>query len=258
VHLHITNSRNILDKNSSIGDIRDAEVWITNLETDEITVLDYSKELGLFSAETSPEGYASYRIDVTHPDYKSAHAINRVPSAIEIVEIDTSTVIYQGEETLKIDFNIIDNGKEDNFYVWDIIDSDEDITDILPDNQADLVSEDMNLENIADQGGQNQSKLFFQDSEFNGTEYEASFMTFKNRNLTEENSSVDGEGEEIKLQLRILSVSQELFEYLKSVESYYQRNNPNTSSVHPIEIHSNVVDGLGIFGAYNQTLIDLN
>lgn len=254
----VSNSKNILDHESFIGDIEDALVMITDLDTKEEILLEYSEELGEFTTETSPKAFGSYRIDVSHPDYKSAHAINTIPSTIQIVELDTSTVLYQGEETLQIDFNIVDNSEEDNFYVWDIINSNDDNSDILPNEQADLISNDANFESISEQGELNQSKIFFQDSEFNGTEYQASFLTFKNRSQVGENSNVEGETEEIKLQLRILSVSEELFEYLKSVEAYYQRNRPNTSSVHPVEIHSNVVNGLGIFGAYDQTLIDLN
>ena len=255
----ITNSRNILNNESSIDDVKDAHVVITDLNTLEETTLFYSEDRGAYTAEVNPAAYGSYKIEVDHPDFDSASARNDVPSKIEVVELDTSTVMFEGEETLRIDFNILDNKLEDNFYVWDLIQSDSDASDILPSSEADLYSDDSNSEVVNDRDLFGQSKIFIQDNNFNGTQYSTSFLSLGNRYGNAENvDPITGNPKDVKLQLRILTVSKELFEYLKSVETFYQSNNTNTSSVNPVDIKSNVENGLGIFGAYELTLIDIN
>jgi len=257
--VNITNSRNILNNTSSIADVKDAHVVVTDLNSLEETTLFYSEDRGAYTAEVNPGAFGSYKIEVDHPDYDSASARNDVPSKIEVVELDTSTVIFEGIETLRIDFNILDNKLEENFYVWDLIESDCDASDILPSSDADLYSDDSNSEVINDRDLHAQSKIFIQDNNFNGTQYSTSFLSLSKRNANA--GSIDpitGAPKEVKLQLRILTVSKELFEYLKSVETFYQSNNTNTSAVNPVDIKSNVENGLGIFGAYELTLIDIN
>jgi hypothetical protein len=57
--------------------------------------------------------------------------------------------------------------------------------------------------------------------------------------------------------IRIMSVSKELYDYFVSVEKYYQSQNIATSTISPIQIYSNVENGLGVFGAYATILIPL-
>jgi hypothetical protein len=246
-----------LDPETSIADVRDAHVVITDLETEQEVILNYSEELGSYTAEAFPKEDGYYRIDVDHPDYPSVYAYNEVPRKITIGSLDTSTVFFDGEKRLQVNFNIIDDEEADNYYVWDLLISNESNENILPSGDADLVSTDNNTEVISDESFNAQSMLFIQDDSFNGTEYATSFLTEANLNegLEAENSNNE---EELKIQLRIMAVSEDLFEYLKSVESYYQNDKVNSSTINPIEIRSNIHNGLGIFGAFEQSLIEVN
>lgn len=52
-------------------------------------------------------------------------------------------------------------------------------------------------------------------------------------------------------ELKVMAVSSDLFEYLKTYEDYKRSEIKNTSISDPIMIHSNIENGLGIFGGYN-------
>ncbi len=52
-------------------------------------------------------------------------------------------------------------------------------------------------------------------------------------------------------ELNIMAVSSDLYEYLRSYEDYKQREIKNTSFSDPVIIHSNIDNGLGIFGGFN-------
>lgn len=71
------------------------------------------------------------------------------------------------------------------------------------------------------------------------------------------NQSAEGEEENSNpkktplFELKVMAVSSDLYEYLKSYESYRNNEIKNTSISDPVIIHSNIENGLGIFGGYN-------
>ena len=52
-------------------------------------------------------------------------------------------------------------------------------------------------------------------------------------------------------ELKVMAVSSDLYEYLRTYEDYKQNDIKNTSISDPVVIHSNIENGLGIFGGYN-------
>lgn len=52
-------------------------------------------------------------------------------------------------------------------------------------------------------------------------------------------------------ELKVMAVSSDLYEYLKSYELYKNNEIKNTSISDPVIIHSNIENGLGIFGGFN-------
>jgi len=52
-------------------------------------------------------------------------------------------------------------------------------------------------------------------------------------------------------ELKVMAVSSDLYQYLRSYEFYKQNEIKNTSISDPVIIHSNIENGLGIFGGYN-------
>jgi len=250
--IKLTNSRNILDQDSQILPIEDASVIIIESDTRKIFELIHQSD-GIYTSNALPEIGKKYELEVAHPDYGVATAITSVPSSLELEAIDTATVEHEGERSLRINFNILDNEEEENFYVWDLVTSQEDEIDILPTKEAYLSSLDGDVEIINDRSNIQHSKLFISDREFNGGQHNTSFITFEDVKSFQNTDPQNGK----KLKLRVLSVSKDLFEYLKSVEESYRSQNINTSSVYPVDYEFNISNGIGIFGAYKQILVDI-
>lgn len=251
----LSNSKDITDNSTAIEEITDASVIIIESQSRKIKELEHS-EKGIYRSSEPAELGMEYELEVAHPDYGVASAFTTVPSEIELTSIDTSIVELDGAKVLKVDFNIVDNEEEENFYVWDLVSSQEEEIDILPSEEAYLTSVDGNVEITSDRANVQQSKIFISDRDFNGTEYNTSFISFRNiENF--QNGNPNNPNEQLDLKLRVLSVSEELYNYLKSVEESYRSQNINTSSVNPVEIDFNITNGLGIFGAYKQKLVDI-
>ncbi len=65
------------------------------------------------------------------------------------------------------------------------------------------------------------------------------------------------EEEHIEYALKIMTVSAELFDYLKSVDLSNQQQRVNTSNTIPVNIESNIENGLGIFGGVNVQIFPI-
>ena len=51
--------------------------------------------------------------------------------------------------------------------------------------------------------------------------------------------------------LRLMTVSEDLYEYYKSLEDYLKYNNNSASVIEPQKIYSNIKGGYGIFAGYS-------
>jgi len=264
--LDISKSANVFDPNSYIEKIQDANVSVQNLETGEITQLIHSLvegEKGLYTSSSFPQEFVNYKLVVEKDGFTTATAVNKIPSEIDVDFIDTSLVEIEGERALQIDFTIRDNAGEENFYVWDLLYSTEEDYDNNNNSDISPTSSDATLESVDDnteilnEENNFQSKLFLTDGNFNGSNYSTTFLTFDENIVDGSSPNVDVETENLKLQLRVLAVSKELYEYLKSVEASYRSQNINSSNINPVDIDFNVEGGLGIFGAYKMHLIDI-
>ena len=95
------------------------------------------------------------------------------------------------------------------------------------------------------------------DGAFDGVSYSTTFLTHDQNIVASSIPNAPAETNKLKLQLRVLVVSKDLYEYLKSVEASQLSQKINTSNVTPVSIASNVDGGLGVFGAYKMHLIDI-
>lgn len=261
--INLSNTRNILDENSEIMGIDDASVVVTNVDSSRNIILLGNGD-GVYSASEKPEPGHEYTIRVTKGGFKNISSHSYVPeesslSLIEISSLDTSMIEVDGKKALQVNFSIEDIGQENNFYIWDLIVEDPNNLDsavdkFLPHQQAHLSSWDGNLDPLTEQS-EFQSKLFITDSDFNGQSYSTSFLSYDER--IQNGYSNAGTITKAQLKLRILSVSEELYNYFKSVEAYHRSQSVNTSVVNPVEIRSNVENGLGIFGSYSEKIFNL-
>jgi len=69
------------------------------------------------------------------------------------------------------------------------------------------------------------------------------------------NEDEDPDKIEFKYELRVMTISKELYNYYTSLEAYYQDNDNNHSSKVPLGIYTNVSNGEGIFAGFSESVI---
>jgi hypothetical protein len=80
---------------------------------------------------------------------------------------------------------------------------------------------------------------------------DSSFISEIDSDYVFEEQSDDQLGRKPIFELKVMVVSSELFEYLKTYEEYRQNEIKNTSISEPVKVYSNIENGLGIFGGYS-------
>lgn len=97
------------------------------------------------------------------------------------------------------------------------------------------------------------SLKIFQDTSFDGQEYNLTFYTYDYSDDVE-----NDEDKEWYLSIKLQSISEDLYKYYSSLQRSSQSSLSNQYS-EPILIHSNVKGGLGILGACNEvTVLEYN
>ena len=263
----VTKSGNVLDSNDNIDILNDAFVTVRNMVTNDLIELTYRPNGLYMSNEMLPEEGVDYELMVQHKDYTSILAMDRITHNATITDLDTMTVLVNGQSALEIQFNIKDNNQENNYYIWDLIyEIPEDSTEAVGNIAVDYVleSSDGNTEDIENNSRDNvATKIFITDILFNGSNHNTSFIsiTSSNDGAEEKEEGEEGTGSctnETKpiIKLRIQSVSKNLYDYYKSIEVYQARENIKSNSSRPSEIYSNVKNGFGIFGGVNEQVIE--
>lgn len=267
LEVQLNYSRHVLDNKKGFDPVLDAKVQIIN-KADQHTYDLHHVDGGLYVPDKSHLlNNAHYCLRVEVPGRPLITAETYLPKRVE-VEI---TKAAQSDGLFKVDFNIMDDETEDNFYVWDIVMPDR-LNDPLSVNSSatyrdwlysyDQVSDPISNSNYG------QSKIYLKDLDFANSIIETSVLTTES--LTGSGSSIGGNEDpnqtetdttitvdEIYPILRVVTASEELYEYYRSVERYYQNGPYNTSYSNPSDLYSNINGGHGIFAAYSETLIEI-
>jgi len=181
-----------------------------------------------------------YKIEITTEDNKVLTAEDSIISASPINWVLKEKLMIENFNYAKVTFNFSDNKDVTNYYwlnvyaYWKPIDAKYWGTYLSKIETNDPV--------LANWSGYKDKIILFTDEKFNGLNYNMSFNFF----ISYEDS--------IKVVFKLNSVSQGLYNYLKSV----QKQGENPEFPNPLEeptfIYSNVKGGLGIFGAYNSSI----
>jgi len=137
-----------------------------------------------------------------------------------------------------------------------------DEVDNIPGNGSNSISDDNIFSfDLSEDGGQYQKKelnvpSFLSESDVRGGKI-ANKLILDSSIISEINSDYQAvESGELSnrtplFELNVMAVSSDLYDYLRSYEDYKKREIKNTSISDPVIIHSNIENGLGIFGGYN-------
>ena len=258
--------------------VADAQVFITNLYTQEEYKLEHDGAGDYISNAVATNSH-DYALKVLTLDGAELTSETCIPQDIEVkISIDT---IYGNDSyisELEIGLDIVNDPNADNFYTFEVFpyqkriiqqdsikDEDNDIIEIFETNSP-IIQEDeesstdsrfkiLNLFSDKDLDGEDISTSFSIDST------DISFGDKGTNNNGDTNTQDNSSNSDKYIQtyaIRIMAVSPELFNYMKSYEIANQEGVVNTSGTQPSEFAFNINNGLGVFGGSNIQIIPIN
>jgi len=226
---------------------------------------------GYHTLTTQAETGKTYRLEISHPNYKTINCETTLPKTVVIESIDTITQLidpknsYSGTH-LKVTLKFSDPSNEKNYYrlvyksLLGVVNTTDTVShhSIIVYNQnfgTDIDSEDPVLnpeqENANDLllGTPNNTYNLFTGDYIDGKEYEMSFFIspYYMKSFRDIDTS---NGEFLRLTIELQSISEDAYLYMKSVSASNYYNNDLFSE--PVQVYTNIENGTGIFAGYSS------
>ncbi len=252
---HISRSVGVLD-NTSYTTIDDASVNIFDENANLVTILTHQGN-GLYTSPTgvSPLPNQGYTLEASATGYQGVNATNFIPPAVDIFQLDTVTSTNSNDETiLEATITFQDPPNVSNYYMLEVL-----VKGTWESWEGDSVEfrepleiscDDINVETVNrfNFGGFENTYLYLmlKDQNFDGENYTLTFSVINYAELKE----FDLFGE-----IRLVNTSEAYFNYLTSFNMYQRTiNNPFAT---PVQVYSNVNNGMGIFAGGTLTSWDV-
>ncbi|MBN1117889.1 MAG: DUF4249 domain-containing protein [Bacteroidales bacterium] len=235
--VYVSKSSGIL-ANESWDIVNNAVVTISD-SNEIISVLD-PNGIGQYTSQHKPQFNQRYNLKITVPGFETIEASDFQPEQIQIdgIYFTDSISLEENEYLSQVSISISDNGSLTNFYQIIVYqkDNNNQIVSLM------LKSDDLAIENSANYnitGGNSKFKeyLVANDQLFNGTIYSFNLKFFKI--IPDADVFVE-----------IRSLSANLHEYVLSYSKFTE--NIDDLFAEPLNVYSNINNGLGIFGGYSS------
>jgi hypothetical protein len=239
--------------NSSTSDasISNASVKLTNIDSGTEYILTQGGSGYYFGSEQVLPN-TRYRIEVSHPDYKTISSEIRTVNDVVLSSIDSSSIASDFNKTYYVNYQFNDS-QEKNFYgtslmVEEELTSYDDLMNVIGvDTVWSMAFTYSNDPSFEFRFGGNE---FFKDFSFNGetkifsTEFN-SYSTYSQ--IGEVKKRVIG------YSATLSNLSEDTYKYFKSIEN----NQPFGPFSDPVNVHTNVKNGLGIFGSVSSSVVEI-
>ncbi len=252
MEVEVFKSVSISDTNSFIP-IQDAQVYIFR-EDETIHIFHLATDSNKYVCDDFANANSKYRLEVEIQG-NTLKAETNIPSQPEIARAEMDHGKYSdqyGEKLTHWMIEIVDDPTQENYYTMFFMD---------PPSLVSLYQ----FQNISDPVLLTESML----------EYEPPFFLFSDSKVQNGKISIDllgfygtENGIPVSLQLVVRSIPKDYFDFLKSwiVHSYNQNNGQHVDVIddldpyriffqsQPVDLYSNIIQGIGIFGAYSQAV----
>ncbi|MEM0995590.1 MAG: DUF4249 domain-containing protein [Bacteroidota bacterium] len=194
-----------------------------------------------------------YKIEVAYPGYETAEATATVPRAARLTfepERGVTNLLLEGRDLMEVRFSIVDDGHP-HYYAIELVSV---LGDAANEEKIEFYSfETAFSPNLVDAGNVSgegvwyytDEGVYFSNAQFMGVEKEFSIFVDSDRLVGKDD-----------LQLRIVSLSEEFFEFARSYQQ--QQLNAGNPFAEPVPVYSNVENGLGIFAGFAVSEVKLN
>jgi hypothetical protein len=253
---NISRSVGVLET-TSYTSINNADISIFNGNGVLVTTLTDQGD-GLYTSPTgaTPVADELYTIEVNASGYTSVSATNRIPTAVQINSIDTvSSTNSDGQTILETTINFQDPPTNENYYMVEVLVKGTWIDFFEGDTiefrePLEISCNDVNVETVNrfNFGGFENTYLYLmlKDENFDGEDYALTFSVINYAELKDL---------ELFGEIRLVNTSEAYFNYLKSFNMYQSASgNPFAT---PVQVYSNVENGMGIFAGGTLTYWDV-
>lgn len=266
--VELSNSLGFID----IGEIQSLENGRVAVFDEEGNFVDslFHQGDGRYRGNAVAEANERYTVRAVADAFPEAYATDMVPLPVPIVSWDTlfspTDEFGSGTETLTLSFNIDDPEGIDNFYLFDILSTQEYYVQPFFDNQGNIVGYDtIYIENPSEYS------LCFETSDqilINENDLFVGETTFYSCNLLFSDRLFDGQNQRfsvrldyfqpsVSLVLRLSSISEDYYQYSRTLQRYdYAEGDPFAE---PVQVFTNMNgNALGIWGgsSTSETKID--
>lgn len=207
------------------------------------------------STNTIAKTGAVYAIKVDYPGYNEVFAQTTVPRQLPARKIDLpfdAAISVNGRQLNQLSFEIDDDGGKANYFAVELL-------AFEPGRQQNFQkieffsAEKAFSENLTVVDGQHSEGVFYQPE--NGVFFSnGKFQGLKKRFDLYVDPAYTQPG--YSLTLRLMTLSPEFYHFATSYQK--QRSTSGNPFAEPAQVYSNVIGGLGIFGGYSISMIEMN
>ncbi|MBK5277947.1 MAG: DUF4249 domain-containing protein [Bacteroidia bacterium] len=247
--VHVSYSRNILDSRfGSFDPVRDAEVNILDQNDHVIETLSGSPDRFFqytYKGKTKPTSGEFYSVQVKVKD-KLLKAASLSPIAVPITSLDVDSSAFKSQgEAVEMSITFKDPGETKNFYEVKVLRDgfyvyNQDTIRYVENLFVEPVDPAMNNDNS------NGASKLLKDNLFNGKNY-VFRIKLRSYRIYPENPP--------RVRVVLQSVTEEYFRYF--VAQSLQNNTSGDPFAQPVQIFTNIENGLGIFAGYSSSVVEL-
>ncbi len=208
------------------------------------------------STSTKAKTGVEYRIQVDYPGFNEVIASTSVPRQMPAREVDLpfdAAINVGGRQLNQLSFEIDDDGRKENYYAIELLAFEPGRQHNIYEKIEFFSDEKAFSENLTVVNGQNtqgvfyrpENGVYFSNGKFKGTKKR--FDLFVDPMYAQAGYS---------LTLRLLTLSPEFFNFATSYQK--QRATSGNPFAEPAQVYSNIKGGLGIFGGYSVSMIEMN
>lgn len=188
-----------------------------------------------------------YAYEITHPAYEAVRAETKVPTEVQVTVLDVTLIAEEdwGERHYRVRFSFNDADSENFYRLRLIISSSYGTTfDYFESNDASIIaSSGVQSDGVTFYG----DEALFDDDLFNGTEKEISFDLFDYKYYWFEYENEDET--DLTFTLELSSLTESYYTYIRSLRAHYNNQDQFLFAGEPVQVFTNIENGLGIFGA---------
>ena len=253
--IKLTYTKSVFDELDTSNYIEDAKIIITDQSGQGVCDLYYAGKGIYKSFNCKPSYEKEFKILVNSKKYGTISSSSTVPqkSKIEYIKILENSEI---DNTNEIEFQIEGQNLDNKYFIWSVVEVDTSSkqsghTNPIESNPLDLnswvndIREQAHLVKI----GKLNSSLALSGLELEANDNTTSIITTK-KFYKDGETPPPAQASKVPM-LRLMTVSEDLYEYYKSLEDYLKYNNNSASVIEPQKIYSNIKGGYGIFAGYS-------